>query len=72
VYGGSFAVSLNAALGIDGVSQTDGLDVTSANLGGPWSQGMLVVQDGRKRMPEGRQNYKYLPWSLVAQALGLE
>lgn len=69
---GSFAVSLNAALGIDGASQTDGLDVTSANLGGPWSQGMLVVQDGRKRMPEGRQNYKYLPWSLVAQALGLE
>ena len=30
------------------------------------------VQDGRKRMPEGRQNYKYLPWSAVAEALGLE
>lgn len=69
---GAFRIGANAELGIDGVSETDGLDVTSANLGGPWSQGMLVVQDGRKRMPEGSQNFKYLPWSLVAQALSLE
>ncbi|WP_395505479.1 phytase [Ectopseudomonas hydrolytica] len=69
---GAFRIGLDAARGIDGVSETDGLEVTSANLGGPWSQGMLVVQDGRKRMPEGRQNYKYLPWSAVAEALGLE
>lgn len=69
---GSFRIGLNAALGIDGASETDGLEVTSANLGGPWSAGMLVVQDGRKRMPEGNQNYKYLPWSAVAGALGLE
>lgn len=69
---GAFRIGLDAARGIDGVSETDGLEVTAANLGGPWSQGMLVVQDGRKRMPEGRQNYKYLPWSAVAEALGLE
>lgn len=69
---GAFRIGLDAERGIDGVSETDGLEVTSANLGGPWSQGMLVVQDGRKRMPEGRQNYKYLPWSAVAEALGLE
>ncbi|MGQ7959716.1 phytase [Pseudomonas sp. SP16.1] len=69
---GALRIGLDAARGIDGVSETDGLEVTSANLGGPWSQGMLVVQDGRKRMPEGRQNYKYLPWSAVAEALGLE
>jgi 3-phytase len=69
---GAFRIGLDAARGIDGVSETDGLEVTSANLGGPWSQGMLVVQDGRKRMPEGRQNYKYLPWNAVAEALGLE
>ncbi|WP_437881364.1 phytase [Pseudomonas sp. LRF_L74] len=69
---GSFRVGLNASLGIDGASETDGLDVTSANLGGPWSAGMLVVQDGRKRMPEGNQNYKYVPWTAVADALGLE
>ncbi|MDX1725871.1 MAG: phytase [Pseudomonas sp.] len=69
---GAFRIGLNAQLGIDGTSETDGLEVTSANLGGIWSAGMLVVQDGRKRMPEDRQNYKYLPWTAVAQALGLE
>ncbi|WP_407292665.1 phytase [Stutzerimonas zhaodongensis] len=69
---GRFRVGLNAALGIDGASETDGLEVTSANLGGPWRDGMLVVQDGRKRMPEANQNYKYVPWTSVADALGLE
>jgi 3-phytase len=69
---GAFRIGLNAQLGIDGTSETDGLEVTSANLGGIWSAGMLVVQDGRKRMPEDRQNYKYLPWTAVAEALSLE
>ena len=68
---GAFRVGVNAEAGIDGASETDGLEVTSANLGGPWSQGMLVVQDGRKRMPEQAQNYKYIPWSEVAKALQL-
>jgi 3-phytase len=69
---GAFRIGLNAQQGIDGASETDGLDVTSANLGGIWNAGMLVVQDGRKRMPEDRQNYKYLPWTAVAKALSLE
>jgi 3-phytase len=41
------------------------------NLGGPWSQGLLVVQDGRKRMPEQTQNFKFVPWAQVTQALNL-
>ncbi|WP_371923529.1 phytase [Pseudomonas sp. OIL-1] len=69
---GSFRLGLNSQLGIDGVSETDGLEVTSANLGGQWSQGMLVVQDGRKRMPETNQNYKYVPWQDIAAALQLD
>ncbi|MDH0057321.1 phytase [Stutzerimonas stutzeri] len=69
---GAFRIGLNAERGIDGASETDGLEVTSADLGGIWSRGMLVVQDGRKRMPEGTQNYKYLPWSAIADALGLD
>jgi len=69
---GSFRIGLNSRLGIDGVSETDGLEVTSANLGGQWSQGMLMVQDGRKRMPEGNQNYKYVPWQSIADALQLD
>ncbi|WP_239990620.1 MULTISPECIES: phytase [unclassified Pseudomonas] len=68
---GAFRVGLNAAAGIDGASETDGLEVTSANLGGPWSQGLLVVQDGRKRMPEQTQNFKFVPWAEVARALQL-
>lgn len=68
---GAFRVGVNAVAGIDGASETDGLEVTSANLGGPWSQGMLVVQDGRKRMPEQSQNYKFIPWAEVAKALQL-
>lgn len=68
---GAFRIGLNAELGIDGASETDGLEVTSSNLGGPWSQGLLVVQDGRKRMPENNQNYKYVPWQAVAELLKL-
>ncbi|MCK9468810.1 MAG: phytase [Porticoccaceae bacterium] len=69
---GSFRIGINSSLAIDGVSETDGLEVTSADLGGPWSQGLLVVQDGRKRLPEGNQNYKYVPWQRVADALNLD
>ena len=68
---GAFRVGVNAAAGIDGASETDGLEVTAANLGGAWSKGMLVVQDGRKRMPEQAQNFKYIPWGEVAKALRL-
>ena len=68
---GAFRVGLNATAGIDGASETDGLEVTSVNLGGPWNQGMLVVQDGRKRMPEQTQNFKFVPWAEVAKALRL-
>ena len=74
VYYGDFQLAPNlvTATPRGGASETDGLDVTSAHLGGIWNTGMLVVQDGRKRMPEDRQNYKYLPWTAVAKALGLE
>jgi 3-phytase len=69
---GAFRVGLNGALGIDGASETDGLEVSSANFGGPWSAGLLVVQDGRKRLPESTQNFKFVPWNEVASALELE
>ncbi len=68
---GGFRIGINATLGIDGTSETDGLEVTSADLGGIYSQGLLVVQDGHKRLPDGRQNFKLLPWAEVARALRL-
>lgn len=59
---GVFRIGLNAAAGIDGVSETDGLEVSSANFGGAFSDGLLVVQDGRKRLPQGKQNFKFVAW----------
>jgi 3-phytase len=68
---GRFKVGFNVAEGIDGTSETDGLDVTSKNLGGAFSHGMLVIQDGYKRLPDGPQNFKYVGWDDVARALQL-
>lgn len=65
-------VVANAAAGIDGASETDGLDVVSAPLGDAFPQGLMVVQDGRNIAPEERQNFKYVSWADVAEALGLE
>ncbi|MBB3220150.1 phytase [Pseudoduganella umbonata] len=69
---GAFRIGVNVVDGIDGASETDGLEVTSANLGGPYARGMLVVQDGHKRMPDGPQNFKLVAWDDIARALGLD
>jgi 3-phytase len=55
---GVFAISANKALGIDGVSETDGIEVTSVALGDRFPKGILVVQDGRNVMPMAPQNFK--------------
>jgi 3-phytase len=68
---GRFRVGFNLEAGIDGTSETDGLDVTNADLGGAFRQGMLVIQDGYNRLPDGPQNFKYVSWEDVARALGL-
>lgn len=68
---GSFRIGINPEARIDGTSETDGLDVTAANLGGRFARGMLVVQDGYKRLPDGAQNFKYVAWDDIARALGL-
>ena len=53
------------------MSETDGLDVTSAPLGPLFPQGALVVQDGRNITPAERQNFKLVSWERIAEALGL-
>lgn len=68
---GIVRIALDANHNIDGVSETDGLEVTSANLGGVFSEGMLVVQDGHKVMPEAPQNFKYIGWEKIRRALTL-
>jgi 3-phytase len=68
---GAFRVGIDAARGIDAVSETDGLDVTARPLGPRFPQGVFVAQDGFKRMPDGPQNYKLVDWRDIARALGL-
>jgi 3-phytase len=69
---GFFDVVANDALGIDGVSETDGLAVTGSSLGTAFPHGLLVVQDGRNITPAERQNFKFVPWQDVIRALELD
>jgi len=69
---GKFRIGINHQGLIDGTSETDGIAATSANMGGVWSEGMLVVQDGRNVLPSETQNFKYVPWSDIRSVLGLE
>jgi len=43
---------------IDGVSETDGIDVTTANLGSAFPHGVFITQDGHN---DGNQNFKLVP-----------
>ena len=52
--------------GIDGTSDTDGIDVTNFALGPSFPQGLFVVQDGGN--DSARQNFKLVPWESVANA----
>jgi 3-phytase len=71
-YIGSFVIAANGALGIDGASETDGIDVISTPLGSNFPFGLVIVQDGRNLMPAEDQNYKVVPWESIADALELE
>lgn len=68
---GLFHVVGDGETGIDGASETDGLDVTSANLGPAFPAGVFVAQDGRNITPDERQNFKLVPWERIAEAMGL-
>ncbi|MBL9069707.1 MAG: phytase [Sphingopyxis sp.] len=71
-YVGSFRIGADMAAGIDGVSETDGLDVTSLSAGPAFPHGLMVAQDGRNVSPPEHQNFKLVPWERVAKALGLD
>jgi 3-phytase len=70
-YVGSFAVVANGASGIDGISETDGLDVSSRPMGPGFPDGAFVAQDGRNVSPPEMQNFKIVPWDVIARSLGL-
>jgi 3-phytase len=68
-YRGSFAIRPGL---VDGVSDTDGLEIVSLPLSPAFPSGLLVVQDGRNAAPgnSGNQNYKFVPWERVALGFG--
>ncbi len=57
--------------GIDPVTVTDGIDVTSAFLNRHFPRGVLVVQDHRNTAPEANQNFKFVSWRDISRALNL-
>ncbi|GGF69811.1 phytase [Alteromonas lipolytica] len=63
---GTFRIGINADEHIDGVSETDGLEVTSMAMGEKFPQGLMVVQDGRNVMPSAPQNFKLINGSKLA------
>jgi 3-phytase len=71
-YLGSFSVTADPATGIDGISETDGLEITSRNLGPGFEHGAMIAQDGRNVLPNENQNFKLVPWSAIAAVLKLE
>lgn len=67
---GKFAI-VPGPEGIDGTSDTDGIDVTSASLGSAFPHGVFVAQDGKNTSPAAAQNFKLVPWERIAEALNL-
>jgi 3-phytase len=68
-YLGKFVVSETAV--VDGVTGSDGLDVTNFPLGSAFANGVFVTQDDSNQNPDGNQNFKLVPWESIAQGLGL-
>ena len=66
---GEFAIVDCAQYGTDKVTAIDGVDVTNANLGASFPDGLLATQDDQN--PGANQDYKYVPWQSIASALGL-
>lgn len=48
---------------IDDVTQTDGIHVTTANLGPLFPKGVFIAQDGSD--DKGKQNFKLVPWQSI-------
>ncbi|THB62941.1 MAG: phytase, partial [Gammaproteobacteria bacterium] len=59
--------------GIDGVQETDSLDVTNCPIGTQFPHGALIVQDGMDTTPDPddtETNFKWVKWEDVATGLG--
>lgn len=67
-YLGSFQITANEVLGIDGCQATDGIDLTSRSLGPAYPGGLFVAHDSRNTGGSS-SNYKLVPWQAIAAAI---
>lgn len=67
---GSFSIVPNEALGIDGVSHTDGLEIHSGALPG-YPRGLLIVLDEANPGKSENQNFKLVSRADFEAALAL-
>jgi len=63
----NFKIAGNDTLGIDRVSNTDGITAASVALGSAFPQGIFVAQDGSNT--GGNQNFKVVRWEHIATAI---
>jgi 3-phytase len=63
----TFQIGANSALGIDAVSDTDGIDVVNLGLGSAFPSGVFLAQDGSNS--GGNQNFKLVPWQSIANSV---
>lgn len=63
----NFKIAGNDTLGIDRVSNTDGIAAASAAVGSAFPQGIFVAQDGSNT--GGNQNFKVVRWEHIATAI---
>jgi len=76
---GNFSVFDDAENGTDCVQACDGAAVTHLNLGGDYTGGQLVVQNGRNSPSsfdaDGEKidsaNFKFIRWDDIAEEMGL-
>jgi len=62
-YVGTFEVV--SGNGIDGLRDTDGIDVANSCFGPGFPKGFFIAQDGTNT--GGNQNYKLVPWEAIAE-----
>lgn len=63
-------IDKNPANGVDGTSETDGVDASAAALGEDYPDGILVVQDDKNKNPAASQDFKIIDWRDVAKVIG--
>ena len=76
VYDRAPPFAFRGAFQIGPTSEENGIDVVGANLGGPFSEGLFVAQDGYNypgtaESRRANQNFKLVPWAQIRAALKL-